>query len=75
MEKKEGYRIIYLKSETKPHKADPATDYAKIQSAAKQKKQQDVLTKWIGLNKSHVFIKIDKQYHSCEVIQKMAYRR
>ena len=70
MEKKEGYRIIYLKSETKPHKADPTTDYAKIQSAAKQKKQQDVLTKWIGLNKSHVFIKIDKQYNSCEVIKK-----
>ena len=69
-EKKEGYRIIYLKSETKPHKADPKTDYSKIQAAAKQKKQQDELAKWIGLNKGHVFIKIDKQYYSCEAIKK-----
>jgi peptidyl-prolyl cis-trans isomerase SurA len=69
-EKKDGYRIIYLKSETKPHKADPKTDYSKIQSAAKQKKQQDELTKWIKLNKGHIFIKIDKEYYNCEALKK-----
>jgi peptidyl-prolyl cis-trans isomerase SurA len=69
-EKKEGYRIIYLKSETKPHKASLDTDYSKIQSAAKQKKQQDELARWIGLNKGHVFIKIDGQYKNCEAIKK-----
>ncbi|MCW3125866.1 MAG: Peptidylprolyl isomerase [Bacteroidetes bacterium] len=69
-EKKEGYRVIYLKSETKPHKADPSTDYSKIQSAAKQKKQQDELTKWIKLNKNHIFIKIDPSYYNCEPIKK-----
>ncbi len=69
-EKKEGYRIIYLKSETKPHKANPSTDYSKIQSAAKQKKQQDALANWIGLNKGHIFIKIDNTYTKCDAIQK-----
>ncbi|MBS1593933.1 MAG: peptidylprolyl isomerase [Bacteroidetes bacterium] len=69
-QERKGYRIIYLKSETKPHKADPSTDYSKIQAAAKQKKQQDELAHWIRLNKGHVFIKIDKSYYGCDVIKK-----
>ena len=69
-EKKEGYRIIYLKSESKPHKASLETDYSKIQAATKQKKQQDVLARWIELNKGHVFVKIDEKYHSCESLKK-----
>ena len=69
-EKKEGYRIIYLKSESKPHKANLETDYTKIQSAAKQKKQQDELAKWIGLNKGHIYVKIDDSFNYCTVLQK-----
>jgi peptidyl-prolyl cis-trans isomerase SurA len=69
-ERKEGYRIIYLKSESKPHKASLETDYSKIQSAAKQKKQQEELAKWIGLNKSHVFIKIDDSFTHCDEMKK-----
>ena len=69
-EKKDGYRIIYLKSESKPHKASLDTDYSKIQSAAKQKKQQEELTKWIALNRSHVFIKVDDAFKNCEQIKK-----
>jgi len=69
-EKKEGYRIIYLKSETKPHIASLSTDYSKIQAAAKQKKQQDELAKWIGLNKSHVYIKIDDAFKNCKLLKK-----
>jgi len=64
-ERKEGYRIIYLKSESKPHKASLDTDYSKIQSAAKQKKQLDELNKWISLNKGHIYIKIDDSYKNC----------
>jgi peptidyl-prolyl cis-trans isomerase SurA len=69
-EKKEGYRIVYLKSESKPHKASLQTDYSKIQSAAKQKKQQEELVKWIGLNKSHVYIKIDDSFKNCGAMKK-----
>jgi peptidyl-prolyl cis-trans isomerase SurA len=69
-EKKEGYRIIYLKSETKPHIASLDTDYSKIQSAAKQKKQQDELTRWIALNKGHVFMKVDDAFKNCEILKK-----
>ena len=69
-EKKDGYRIIYLKSESKPHKASLETDYTKIQAAAKQKKQQDEMQKWIGLNKSHVYIKIDDAFKNCNLMKK-----
>lgn len=69
-ERKEGYRIVYLKSETKPHVASLDTDYSKIQAAAKQKKQQELLTKWISLNKSHAFIKIDDSYQRCTEVKK-----
>jgi peptidyl-prolyl cis-trans isomerase SurA len=69
-EKKEGYRIVYLKSESKPHKASLDLDYPKIQSATKQKKQQEELVKWIGLNKGHVFIKIDDAFKNCQLLKK-----
>jgi peptidyl-prolyl cis-trans isomerase SurA len=69
-EQKQGYRIIYLKSESKPHKASLEEDYSKIQSAAKQKKQQDELAKWIALNKDHVYIRIDDEYKNCKLLQK-----
>ncbi len=69
-EKKDGYRVIYLKSESKPHKANLDTDYSKIQSAAKQKKQQEELNKWIMLNKGHVYIKIDDAFKNCEMMKK-----
>ncbi|MFN8309313.1 MAG: peptidylprolyl isomerase [Chitinophagales bacterium] len=69
-EKKEGYRIILLKSETKPHKASLESDYSRIQAAAKQKKQQEELARWVSLNKDHVFIKLDNQYAGCKLTQK-----
>lgn len=69
-EKKEGYRIVYLKSESKPHKASLDLDYSKIQSAAKQKKQQEELNKWISLNKGHIFIKIDDAFKNCVLLKK-----
>jgi len=69
-EQKQGYRIIFLKSESKPHKASLEDDYSKIQSAAKQKKQQDELAKWIALNKDHIYMRIDDEYKNCKILQK-----
>lgn len=65
-----GYRIIYLKSETKPHKASLETDYSKIAAAAKQQKQREEMDRWIGLYKDKTYIKIAPEYHNCEPIQK-----
>ncbi|HWB62880.1 MAG TPA: peptidylprolyl isomerase [Chitinophagales bacterium] len=69
-ETKKGYRIIWLKSETKPHKASLETDYAKIQAAAKTEKQQEALENWIKLHRSNNFVHIDSSMYGCPQVQK-----
>ncbi len=69
-ETKSGYRFIMLKSETPAHRASLATDYAKIQTAAKNEKQARELTKWIDLHKENTFIKIDPEFNNCDNIKK-----
>ena len=49
-ETKQGFRIIWLKSESKPHKASLETDYSKIQGAARAEKQQKALEAWVKLH-------------------------
>lgn len=69
-ETKSGYRFIMLKSETPAHRASLATDYAKIQAAAKNEKQSRELAKWIDLHKENTFIKIDPEFSNCDNIKK-----
>ncbi len=44
---KQGFRLIYLKNRTKPHKANLNEDYQQIQAAALNKKQQGIVHDWI----------------------------
>jgi len=62
---KKGYRIIKLLTKTEPHKADITTDYAKIQSAALQTKQSEVIQKWIEGKTQQTYIKIDEEFNNC----------
>jgi peptidyl-prolyl cis-trans isomerase SurA len=65
-----GYRIIWLKSETAPHKADLSTDYARIQLEAKTAKTRRELENWVAIYKSKNFIRIDESMYYCPSIQK-----
>ena len=65
-----GYRIIYLKSETKPHKANLHDDYHRIQAVALTKKQDDALQKWLEDKIAMTYIRIDPIYHECKEIEK-----
>ncbi|MCO6500911.1 MAG: peptidylprolyl isomerase [Vicingus serpentipes] len=67
---KKGYRIIKLLTKTIPHKADIATDYAKIQSAALQTKQSEVIQKWIMGKTQQTYIKIDEEFSNCDLQNK-----
>jgi peptidyl-prolyl cis-trans isomerase SurA len=58
-ETKQGFRIIWLKSESQPHKASLETDYSKIQSAARAEKQQKALEEWVKLHRSKNYVRID----------------
>jgi peptidyl-prolyl cis-trans isomerase SurA len=65
-----GYRIIWLKSETKPHQASLELDYPKIQNAAKSEKQQKLLEEWVALHKDRNYIRIDDSMMNCEQVGK-----
>jgi peptidyl-prolyl cis-trans isomerase SurA len=64
-EQKRGYRIVYLKSETKPHKASLELDYPKIQAQAKSAKTQAELDKWISLYRSRTYIRVEDAFKTC----------
>lgn len=69
-ETKRGYRIVWLKSETAPHRASLDKDYARIQAQAKALKQQEALDNWIRLHKSNAYIRIDDSMKSCPQVAK-----
>ena len=64
-----AYRIVYLKSRTKPHKASLATDYSKIKAAAIEQKKSVHINKWVAERVSSTFINIDQGYQYCPIIQ------
>jgi peptidyl-prolyl cis-trans isomerase SurA len=69
-ETKNGFRIIWLKSETEPHKASLTQDYPKIQAAAKAEKQQKILEEWVKLHRSKNYVRIDDSMKSCPGMEK-----
>lgn len=69
-ETKNGFRIIWLKSETQPHKASLDLDYPKIQAAAKSEKQQKILEEWVKLHRSKNYVRIDETMKSCPGMEK-----
>ena len=66
-EAKRGYRIVMLKSRSKPHRANLKDDYQQIQAAALAKKQQKVVGDWINRKlKEGVYVHVDKNYQQCK---------
>ncbi len=64
---KQGYRLIYLKNRTKPHKANLVDDYQQIQAAALSRKQQKVIADWINRKlKEGIYVHIDPAYTDCK---------
>jgi peptidyl-prolyl cis-trans isomerase SurA len=64
---KRGYRIVMLKSRSKPHKANLKDDYQLIQGAALGKKQQKVINAWINRKlREGIYIHIDKGSQNCK---------
>lgn len=69
-QQKQGYRIIWLKTETKPHKANLDEDYPKIQEAAKAEKQQKLLETWLKLHIENNYVRIDDSMKGCAQMEK-----
>lgn len=68
-EGKEAMRIIYLKKIMSPHKANYNDDYQKILAAAVAERKNKILTSWFAKTKNEVFIDVDDQYKTCEILK------
>lgn len=62
---KQAYRILYLKNQTEPHKANLKDDYQEIQNAATTKKQQDAIDTWTKKRITTNFIRIADDFKTC----------
>jgi peptidyl-prolyl cis-trans isomerase SurA len=58
----ENYKIIKIKSLSKPHKANLSDDWSQFENMLIQQKQQKILNKWISEKQSGTYISIDDSY-------------
>jgi len=61
-------RIIYLRSRTQPHKANLTDDYGELQDVALKYKQSEKLSKWLAEKLPSYYLKIDREYQSCNTL-------
>ncbi len=64
-----AYRIVYLKSRTKPHKASLALDYSKIKAATVEQKKSLQIGKWVEERVGSTFINVTQEYQGCPAVQ------
>jgi peptidyl-prolyl cis-trans isomerase SurA len=60
-----GYRLVYLKTRTKPHVLSIKEDYQKLQMLTENDKKRKAISKWIDEKRSKTYIKIDNEYINC----------
>lgn len=65
-----AYRIVLLKSETKPHVANLTEDYYKIQAAALKKKQDEALDEWLVNRINSTYVWVSPDYKNCMTVKK-----
>ncbi len=64
-----SYRIVLLKSRTKPHKASLELDYTKIKMAAIEQKKSLHLNEWVQERVQNTYIQVDPSYNYCPTIK------
>ncbi len=63
-----GFRFLYLQSESPPHQASLKTDYNRIKNVAKQAKQNDRIEKWLIDKVATMYVKVKEDYNDCDLI-------
>ena len=66
---KTAYRIVMVKTRTKPHQANLRDDYQKIQEVALSEKQAKVLSDWVDKKRKSTYININPEFSSCQELQ------
>ncbi len=67
---KKGVRIIYLKTQTQPHRENLQDDYSKIAARALEQKKETAIESWFYKKINTYYIMIDDEYKTCEVMKK-----
>jgi len=65
-----AFRVLYLKSESKPHRANMKDDYQKIQAFALEQKKQKSMEEWAKKFSKNVYIHIEPIYINCEEMKR-----
>jgi peptidyl-prolyl cis-trans isomerase SurA len=68
-EGKDAVRILYFKRRLLPHQANLQDDWHRIQGAALAHKKDNILDKWFTKARQDVFIKLDPEYKSCNILE------
>ncbi len=66
----QAYRILYLKSQTEPHRASLKEDYNKIKAAALDEKKAEAMDNWLNEKKLMTYIHIDPAEAECPLLDK-----
>ncbi|MFO7923743.1 MAG: peptidylprolyl isomerase [Bacteroidales bacterium] len=59
------YKLLYLSSQTSPHKANLRDDYAFLKEMTMNHKREQILEEWIADKRSKTYIRIDEAYKDC----------
>ena len=63
-----SYRLLYLKSKVKPHRANLVEDFDIIKNDALDEKRENAIEKWIKNKVKITSIKIDEKYNTCDCV-------
>jgi peptidyl-prolyl cis-trans isomerase SurA len=68
-DREQAWRVLYLKSETQPHRANLKDDYQKFQLMAENRKKNKAITDYINRTKKQFYINVSDAYKNCTSIQ------
>lgn len=63
--KKQGVRIVYLKSRTEPHRENLKDDYDRVAQRALELKKQQALDKWFAGKIPSYYLMVDSEFTHC----------
>ena len=63
--KKQGVRIVYLKSRTQPHRENLKEDYDRVAQRALEIKKQQALEKWFAAKIPSYYLMVDSDFAHC----------
>jgi peptidyl-prolyl cis-trans isomerase SurA len=59
------YKLLYLESQTAPHRANLKEDYAYLKELALNQKKLRILDEWVAEKRARTYIRIDEAYKNC----------